>query len=58
MKDYDLTDKGELKDYIRTHFERNKYGSINLTQPKIIERVLKIVGLDPKNEEAKLHDCP
>ena len=24
----------------------------------MIDRVLKIVGLDPKNEKVKLHDCP
>jgi hypothetical protein len=56
--DYALTDDGDLKDYLGTRFERNNDGSITLSQPKMIERVLKIVGLDPSCDRTKLHDTP
>jgi hypothetical protein len=56
--DYDLTDDGELKDYLGTRFERHTDGSISLTQPKMIERVLHVVGLDPTSTRTKLHDTP
>jgi hypothetical protein len=56
--DYALTDDGDLKDYLGTRFERNNDGSITLSQPKMIERVLKIVGLDPNCDHTKLHDTP
>jgi hypothetical protein len=56
--DYALTDDGDLKDYLGTRFECNNDGSITLNQPKIIERVLKIVGLDPYCDHTKLHDTP
>jgi hypothetical protein len=45
QKDYDLTDDGALKDYLGTLFERHADGSISLTQAKMIERVLQVVGL-------------
>ena len=47
MKYYDLNYEGELKDYIGNRFEHNKDGSIELTQPRMIDRVLNIVSLDP-----------
>ena len=46
-KDYDLTDEGELQDYIGTRFERSSDGSVTLTQPRMIERLMAIVGLRP-----------
>jgi len=57
QKDYALTDDGELKDYLGTRFVRQEDGSIELTQPRMIERVLQIVGLD-KDENVKTHDTP
>jgi hypothetical protein len=56
--DYDLTGDGELKDYLGTRFECHTDGSISLTQPKMIERVLHVVGLDPTSTHTKLHDTP
>jgi hypothetical protein len=44
----------ELKD----RFERKPDGSLELTQPKMIDRVLRIVGLDPNSTRTKLHDTP
>jgi hypothetical protein len=58
QKDYDLTDDGELKDYLGTRFEKKPDGSIELTQPKMIERVLRLVGLDPESTRTKMHDTP
>ena len=57
-KDYDLTDEGELQDYICTRFERSSDGSVTLTQPRMIERLMAIVGLDSKDTHVKLHDTP
>ena len=33
-------------------------GSIKLTQPRMIRRVLEYVGLDSKSETVKMHDTP
>ena len=57
QRDYDLTDDGELKDYLGTRFARNSAnGTIELTQPRMIDRVLRIVGLDPDSTNTKTHD--
>jgi hypothetical protein len=40
QEDYDLTDDGELKDYLGTRFVKHPGRAIELTQPKMIERVL------------------
>jgi Reverse transcriptase (RNA-dependent DNA polymerase) len=58
QEEYDLTDDGELQDYLGIRFERRSDGSLKLTQPRMIERVLKIVGLDENNGKTKLHDTP
>jgi hypothetical protein len=58
QEDYDLTDDGELQDYLGTRFDRKPDGSLELTQPKMIDRVLRIVGLDPDSTRTKLHDTP
>ena len=57
-EDYDLTDDGELQDYLGIRFDRRPDGSLKLTQPRMIERVLEIVGLDKDSERVKLHDTP
>lgn len=57
-REYTLTDEGELQDYLGTRFRHLPDKSIELTQPRMIERVLKIVGLDPKDENIKTHDSP
>ena len=58
QKDYDLTDDGKLQDYIGTRCIRNDNGSVTLSQPCMIERLLKIVGLDSNDVYVKLHDTP
>ena len=56
--DYALTDDGELQDYLGTRFNRHHDGSVTLTQPRMIDRLLTIVGLDSNATNVKLHDCP
>ena len=58
QQDYDLTDNGDLKDYLGTRFERHKDGSVTLTQPRMMERVFNIVRIDPASTNVKLHDTP
>jgi hypothetical protein len=58
QQDYDLTDDGELKDYLGTQFVKNNDGSITLTQPRMVDRILHMVGLDPKDTRTKMHDTP
>ena len=55
---FDLTDKGVLKDYLGTRFERHNDGSIKLTMPRMIDRVLKLLGLDDNTGRVKTHDSP
>ena len=57
QSDYDLTDDGELQDYLRTRFDRSSDGSVTLTQPRMSSRVLEIVGIN-KDENVKMHDTP
>ena len=54
---FDLTDNGEIKDYLDTRFEKNKkYGSISLVQPIMVERIFELFGLDSTSENVKMHD--
>lgn len=43
--DYDLTDDGDLKDYLGTHFGRHSDGFIVLAQPCMIGQIFDILGL-------------
>jgi hypothetical protein len=36
---------GDVKDYLGINFERLAAGSINMSQPQLIEQILKDVGL-------------
>ena len=58
QKDFLLTDDGPLHDYLGTRFIRSKDGSIKLTQPQMIQRILNYVGLDPTATNIKMHDTP
>ena len=58
QEEFDLTDDGALKDYLGTCFAKHADGSIHLSQPKMIERVLEIVGLDLETDRIKKHDTP
>ena len=56
-KSYELTDEGPLHDYLGTRFDRED-GKVTLSQPRMINRILELVGLDPKDERTKRHDSP
>ena len=58
QQSYDLTDDGQLKDYLGTRFVQQNDGSIELTMPKMIDRILNIAGLDPSDTKVKMHDTP
>ena len=53
QKDYDLTDNKDLKNYLGTRFNQHKDGSVTLTQPRMMERVFDVVGLDPSSKKHK-----
>ena len=57
QRDFDLTNDGELQDYLGTRFDRSPDGSVTLTQPRMVDRVLEIVGL-LSGSNVKLHDTP
>jgi hypothetical protein len=56
QKQYNLTDDGELKDYLGTRFTKQPDGSILLEQPRMISRILEMVGLT--SDQVKSHDTP
>ena len=59
QQQYDLTDDGELQDYLGTRFTKQSDGSILLEQPRMISRILEMVGLSADgSEHVKTHDTP
>ena len=39
-------------------FEKKKYGSITLTQPQMVERIIEVFGLNSTSENVKMNDTP
>lgn len=58
QKDYELTDDGELLDYLGTRFDRNSDGSVLLTQPRMVDRIMKLVGFNENHGNITKHDTP
>ena len=58
QKDYDLADEGELLDYLGTRFDRKPDGSVLLTQPRMVNCELELVGLDKIGNNVTKHDTP
>lgn len=56
-QEFVLTDDGKLQDYLGTRFTKHPDGSIELSQPRMIERILSIVGI-PNDGKTKMHDTP
>ena len=44
--------------YIGTRFDRHSDDSVTLTMPRMIDRLLSIVGLNSSDTDIKLHDTP
>ena len=57
-KAFDLTDEGELQDYLGTHFIRHTDGRMELQQQKSIDNCLNLLGMGKDKENVKLHDTP
>ena len=58
QKDYSLTDDGDLHDYLGTRFCKQKDGSVILSQPRMLQRLFKLVNLDPNDPRVTKHDTP
>ena len=55
----DLNDDIQLEYYSGTRFENNKkYGSINLTQTKMNEMILELVGINYTSKDVKINNTP
>ena len=55
---YNLTNDGDLKDYFGTCFTKLSDISIELYQPRMVEHVLQIIGLNDVSDHTKMHDTP
>ena len=56
--DYNLTDEGNLLDYLGAHFDHKPDGSVSLTQPRMNEHVLKLVGFPGIEQNVTRNDTP
>ena len=57
-KAFNLTNEGELQDYLGTHFICHTNGFMELQQQKSIDNCLKLLGMGEDKENVKLHDTP
>ena len=57
QEEFTLTDEGPINDYLGVRFDRKPDGSIELCQPRIIERALNLAGIS-EPRESKMHDTP
>ena len=52
-KTFKMTDKGDVKSYIGMNYRKNPNGTITMSQPAIIEKILNRLGIC---NETKMHD--
>ena len=57
-KAFNLTDEGDLKGYLGTHFIHHSDGQIKLKQQKPINNCLNLLGLGSETQNGRLHDTP
>ena len=57
-ENYDLTDEGNLNEYLGIKIEKQKDGSRILTQPLLMRRILIAVGINPKRRSTKKRRTP
>lgn len=50
-----MTDEGDVKSFLGVKIVHHPDGSMEFTQPSLIQNVLKLLHLD---EESKMHDTP
>lgn len=53
-----MTDEGSLNDYLVTIFYPKTDGTVELTIPRMIKSVLKIVSLSGRDNHVTIHDTP
>ena len=58
QKSFDMTDEGELQDYLGTHFIWHPNGIIELQQQKGIDHCLDFIGMGSSADTVKLHNTP
>ena len=57
-KSFELTDEGELQDYLGTRLTKHADGRIELQQKKTIDNCLDMLGMGPSSKNVKTHDTP
>ena len=55
---FDLTDEGDLQDYLETQLTQHPDGRIELQQKKMIDNCLQMLGMGPTSKNVKTHDTP
>ena len=55
---FDLTDEGDLQDYLGTRLTKHPDGCIELQQKKTIDNCLELLGMGPTSKNDKTHDTP
>ena len=53
----DITKEGDIQDFLGINIERNKNGTIKLSQPHLIDQILKDLKLDGDNVKSKEIPC-
>lgn len=54
QEDYDMTDEGDLNEYLGIKMERMDNGGRRLIQPNLIRRILKAVNLDEERPNGRV----
>ena len=52
-ENFDFTDDGNLEKYLGVDVKRHKDGRIELTQKHLIQRLLEVIGMDPKTVNSR-----
>ena len=55
---FELTDEGDLQDYLGTRLTKHPDGRIELQQKKMIDNCLEMLGMGPTSKNVKIHDTP
>ena len=53
---FELTNEGELQDYLGTRLTKHPDGRIELQQKKMIDNYLDMLGMGPASKNVKTHD--
>ena len=55
---FELTNEGELQDYLGTQLTKHPDSRIELQQKKMIDNSLDMLGMGPSSKNVKTHDTP